>query len=56
MAYGNRERAAAPGDGTPGGSEITLRERYLYGISGGLSEAALDVLWGDVSEEANDAA
>ena len=40
----------------PSWANMIPRERYLYGISGGLSEAEFDVLWGDVSEEADDAA
>ena len=40
----------------PNWSDMTPRQKRLYGVSGGLSEAELDVLWNDVDEEANNAA
>ena len=40
----------------PNWSEMSFRQKHLYGVSGGLSQSELDMLWGAVSEETDDAA
>ena len=52
----NPQTADSPDYLGPDWSKMTDRQRYLYRFPGGLSQAELDLLWGDVSEEADDAA